>query len=102
MLSFITKFLKCVCFNCSRLLAVKGNDLQRFTEQESLRHIKQPYLRFKKAIEMAAEVSECKSEFGGCGYKQPKFAQKGLQIFVEHRDENFDMTKDRKEVLWPD
>ena len=44
----------------------------------------------------------CKSEFGGCGYRQPKFASKGLQIFIEHRDENFDLTRDRKEVLWPD
>lgn len=102
LLGFVTKFLKCVCFNCSRLLAFKGDEIQRFNEIEAIKKIKNPTARFSRLLQMAGDVTECKSEFGGCGYKQPKFGFKGLQIFVEHRDDNFDLTRDRKEILWPD
>jgi DNA-directed RNA polymerase II subunit RPB1 len=90
LLVFISKFLKCVCFNCSKLLAIHGDDLKCFTEKESLRKIKNCNARFNKVIKMASEISVCQSEFGGCGYKQPKFIKRGLQIDIEHRDENFD------------
>jgi len=56
LLGFITKFLKCVCFNCSRLLSFKGDELQRFTEKEALMKIKNPTSRFNKAMSMASEV----------------------------------------------
>lgn len=102
LLGFITKFLKCVCFNCSKLLALKGDEFQRFTDAETLKKLKNPMARFNKVMQMASEVHECKSEFGGCGYKQPKLSHKGLQILIEHRDDNFDLTRDRKEALWPD
>lgn len=67
LLGFIAKFLRCVCFNCSRLL-IKGDEMQRFTEIESLRKIKNPSVRFARILLMAGDSTECKSEFGGCGY----------------------------------
>lgn len=51
---------------------------------------------------LAEKVSVCESDRGGCGYKQPKYRKLGLNINIEFRDENFDDTRDRKEILWPD
>jgi hypothetical protein len=48
---------------------MKGDELQRFTEKEQLMKLKNANARFKKALDLAADVHECKSEFGGCGYK---------------------------------
>lgn len=59
LLCFITKFLKCVCFNCSKLLAVKGDELKCFTEKESIRKIKNSRARFNKVLKMSSETSVC-------------------------------------------
>jgi len=38
----------------------------------------------------------CDQKDGGCGFQQPRLSIQGLGISVEHVDENFDATKDRK------
>ena len=38
----------------------------------------------------------CDQKLGGCGYKQPKMSKHGLGIKIEHLDDNFDQTKDKK------
>jgi len=51
---------------------------------------------------MTSSVNVCSTESGGCGYRQPKFTKGSLKVDVEFRDENFDKTRDRKTVLWPE
>lgn len=50
----------------------------------------------------AREGRICDPKTGGCGYKQPKLAKQGLAIKIEYLDENFDQTKDRKQILFAD
>jgi hypothetical protein len=51
---------------------------------------------------MVGSVSVCSADQGGCGYTQPKINKGSLKIDIEIRDENFDKTRDRKTVLWPE
>lgn len=51
---------------------------------------------------MTENVSECDTEHGGCGHKQPKIKKGSLKIEIEFKDENFDKTRDRKGILWPE
>lgn len=47
-------------------------------------------------------MTKCAAEHGGCGYTQPKINKGSLKIDIEFKDENFDKTKDRKCILWPE
>lgn len=105
-MTYICKLLKCVCFNCSRLLVSK-QILQatqgQITDDKSLiLRIKNPKLKFGKIFELCNGVSVCNQEHGGCGYKQPRFRKGSLKIEIELRDENYDTTRDRKQNLWPE
>lgn len=51
---------------------------------------------------MLGSVSKCLTEHGGCGYTQPKILKGSLKIDIEYKDENFDKTRDRKGILWPE
>mmetsp|Transcript_29420 Transcript_29420/g.39143 ORF Transcript_29420/g.39143 Transcript_29420/m.39143 type:complete len:223 (+) Transcript_29420:377-1045(+) len=116
MLRYLIKILKCVCFNCSKLLVCKVSpsdatptadvqkqfdNLKELEDRQMLQRIKDGKIRFKKLLSLAESIKVCESEKGGCGYKQPKYLKKGLSIDIEYRDENFDNTRDRKETLWP-
>ena len=116
MLTYIVKILKCICFNCSKVLACKVSnaaaapaDAQKqfdnekeLESREMLLKMRSGKARFRKLLLLCAGISTCESEKGGCGYKQPKYRKSGLGIAIEYRDVNFDDTRDRKEMLWPD
>lgn len=53
---------------------------------------------YKEATSREGRI--CDAKFGGCGYKQPKISKQGLGFKIEHLDENFDQTKDRKQTLF--
>lgn len=101
LLTFIVKFLRCVCFNCSKLL-LRGAETKLSEDKEKLLKIKNDKLRFKALLKLTGNVSMCDTEHGGCGHKQPKFKKGSLKVEIEYRDENFDKTKDRKGILWPE
>ena len=114
MLGYLTKILKCVCFNCSKLLPCKicpnqekesaktYDNLKEIEDRQNILKIRNSKARFRRVLNLAESIQVCESEKGGCGYKQPKFRKLGLAINIEYRDENFDNTRDRKETLWPD
>ena len=58
--------------------------------------------RFKALQNLTGSCNICSIESGGCGYKQPKFTKGSLKVDVEFKDENYDKTKDRKTILWPE
>jgi hypothetical protein len=64
--------------------------------------IKSAKLRFKTLQNILGAVSVCATEHGGCGYTQPKINKGSLKIDIEFKDENFDKTRDRKGILWPE
>jgi len=101
LLTYVCKFLKMVCFNCSKLLAFKEGDGKADEEKQEILKIKSRKLRFTKLLKMSEGHHLCDSQSGGCGYKQPKYRKGSLKIDIEYRDENFDQTRDRKETLWP-
>lgn len=103
LLTYIVKFLRIVCFNCSKLLVLKDSDPQKCSEQrEALLKIKNSKLRFKALQKLTGTSHVCAIESGGCGYRQPKITKGSLRVEIEFRDENFDKTRDRKGVLWPE
>jgi len=62
----IPKILKCVCFNCSKLLVDKDNNLV----QNILK--KNPKTRFNEIYELCGKVKRCgENNIDGCGCKQP-------------------------------
>lgn len=77
-----------------------------FKEQEELGRIlkiKNPKTRFKKVLSLADGVKICDGNKGGCGYTQPKYRKtSGITLEIEFKDENFDSTRDRKEIFWPE
>ena len=89
LLEYIRKVLRCVCFNCSRLLLDKN-----VRDEVSKMKITS---RFSKVLRHCDPVSECAHDKGGCGHKQPKFTKSGLRIQVEYKDDSQkDFSKDRK------
>jgi DNA-directed RNA polymerase II subunit RPB1 len=101
LLVYLVKFLRCVCFNCSRVLLNKSTDEYPETVDRLLK-IKNAKLRFKALQNLVENVHVCSTEKGGCGYTQPKINKGSLKISLEIRDSNFDKTRDRKGVLWPE
>lgn len=101
LLTYIVKFLRCVCFNCSKLM-LKGTETKFSEEREKLMKIKSAKNRFRALLKMAENVTVCESEHGGCGHKQPRIKKGSLKIEIEFKDENFDKTRDRKGILWPE
>lgn len=78
-------------------------DESKYLEQVAkLQRVKNPKARFKLLQNLISTVTVCASEQGGCGYTQPKFLKGSLKIEVEFKDENFDKTRDRKGILWPE
>lgn len=55
--------------------------------------------RFARIYKIREGIKKCDSTTGGCGHTQPKFSKSGLRIIVEHKDENYDQAKDRKQTL---
>ena len=95
LLEYIRKVLRCVCFNCSRLLLQKEN-------VDEIRKIKNQKTRFNRVLKYCDGVRTCDPSVGGCGHDQPKFTKTGLRIQIEHMDKNFDQGRDRKQFLYPD
>jgi DNA-directed RNA polymerase II subunit RPB1 len=62
----IPKILKCVCFNCSKLLIDKENNLVKNILK------KNPKARFNELYELCSKVKRCgENNIDGCGCKQP-------------------------------
>jgi DNA-directed RNA polymerase II subunit RPB1 len=80
LIEFIRKTLRCVCFNCSKLLLPKDKEAE-------CKRIKHNANRFGRVLKICDTVKECKTDVGGCGRKQPKFTKSGLRIQIEHNDE---------------
>lgn len=51
---------------------------------------------------MCDPIKKCDETKGGCGMVQPKFQKSGLGIKVEYLDPMFDISRDRKQTLYPD
>lgn len=54
---------------------------------------------YRESMKATGQMLRCDQQHGGCGYVQPKLSVQGLAIKVEYLDENFDQTKDRKQML---
>ena len=62
----IPKILKCVCFNCSKLLIDKDDNLVKNILK------KNPKIRFNEIYAICSKVKRCgEDNIDGCGYKQP-------------------------------
>lgn len=95
LLSYLLKTLRCICFNCSRLLVPKESAaFQVLQKIKSSRRLK---YAFRECSRLPGTV--CDQQNGGCGFQQPRMSIHGLGISVEQVDENFDATKDRKQTL---
>ena len=70
--------------------------------KETLLKTKSGKNRFRALQNLTGSCNVCSIESGGCGYKQPKFTKGSLKVDVEFRDDNFDKTRDRKTILWPE
>lgn len=70
--------------------------------KETLLKIKSGKSRFKAIQNLTGSCNVCSIESGGCGYRQPKFTKGSLKVDVDFKDENFDKTRDRKTILWPE
>lgn len=101
LLTYLSKALRSVCFNCSRLLVARDKSSSEYKFLISSKSAKQKF-NYVYNTASAKEGRVCDSKTGGCGYKQPKLAKQGLAIKVEYLDENFDQTKDRKQILYAD
>jgi DNA-directed RNA polymerase II subunit RPB1 len=76
MLDFIRKVLRCVCFECSKVLAPRDEK-----GRKAMMSFKNRTVRFKRVFKASDGLSECK--LNGCGNKQPKYRRKGLRIEVD-------------------
>lgn len=93
----VRKLLKCVCFNCSRLLVTDAVTVERIRK---IPFPKQRFFMCLKAIEGQASRKCNENEEGGCGQRQPKITKKSLSIMIEQFDQNDGKTKpDTKQVL---
>ena len=101
LLTYILKVLRSVCFNCSKLLIARDKTQQDYKFLITCKSAKQRFTHvYQNTISKEGRV--CDSQSGGCGYKQPKLGKQGLAIKIEYLDENFDQTKDRKQILFAD
>jgi DNA-directed RNA polymerase II subunit RPB1 len=82
LIEHIRKVLRCVCYNCSRLLLHKDRE-------EEIRKVKRAN-RFPKVLKLCDPIKVCSIEEGGCNYIQPKYSKSGLSIKAEHKDPQFD------------
>ena len=94
LIEFIRKVLRCVCFNCSRLLLPKDNETE-------VSRTKNSQSRFNKVLRICDPIQRCEQDLGGCGYQKPKFTKNGLRIMAEYTDQSWDQSRDRKQILWP-
>lgn len=62
LIEFIRKVLRCVCYNCSRMLIDKA-------KMEEIKKIKNHTARFNRATKYCDQIKECVAEgdHGGCG-----------------------------------
>ncbi|KAH9322462.1 hypothetical protein KI387_017101, partial [Taxus chinensis] len=98
-LKTILSILRCVCFNCSRILA--DEDDHRF--KQALK-VKNPKHRLKKVLDCCKNKTKCeggdvidedqgqdgddevkKKRQGGCGAQQPKIYIDGMKIIAEYK-----------------
>lgn len=101
LLTYLSKILKTICFNCSRLLIARDKNSSEYKFLVTCKNPKQKFNYIYRNIS-SAEGKLCDPTSGGCGYKQPKLMKAGLAINIEYLDENHDQTKDRKQVLFAD
>lgn len=95
LLPYTLKVLRCVCFNCSKLMCAADKTSIEFKTLQTIKSSK-ARLNFCFNSATAKEGRVCDPKIGGCGYKQPRLTKQGIGIKIEHLDENFDQTKDRK------
>lgn len=83
-LEYIRKILKCLCFNCAKLLYPWDKD-----HINDVRRIKASRHRFYQILRHSDKDGSrmCDIDHGGCGMRQPKFYKKGLGIEVEFTPE---------------
>jgi DNA-directed RNA polymerase II subunit RPB1 len=82
-IEFINKVLRCVCYQCSKILL----DKERHAE---IMKIKSQTGRFTRVSKYCDPIHECKQQSGGCGLRKPKYTKVGLGIEIEYKDERFD------------
>ncbi|CAM6128982.1 unnamed protein product [Calypogeia fissa] len=95
-LKTVLAILRCVCYNCSRVLA--DEDDHRFKQAKKVRN---PKHRLKKVLECCKSKQKCeggdqieedtkeeaekKKRHGGCGAQQPKISIDGMKIVAEFK-----------------
>jgi DNA-directed RNA polymerase II subunit RPB1 len=79
-LEHIRKILRCVCFNCARLLYPRSKDA--INDVRRVRYARHRFYQVLRNCEKDS-VRVCDLESEGCGMVQPKFYKKGLGIEVE-------------------
>ncbi|BBN08768.1 DNA-directed RNA polymerase II subunit RPB1 [Marchantia polymorpha subsp. ruderalis] len=95
-LKTVLALLRCVCYNCSRVLA--DEDDHRFKQAKKVRN---PKHRLKKVLECCKSKTKCeggdeieddtkeeiekKKKHGGCGAQQPKISIDGMKIIAEFK-----------------
>lgn len=100
MLTYTLKTLRSVCFNCSQLLVARDKESLQYKFLTTCRNSKTRFnYVYREAMKLSNSQMRCDQRHGGCGYVQPKLSVQGLGIKVEYLDENFDQTKDRKQML---
>jgi DNA-directed RNA polymerase II subunit RPB1 len=84
LLDGVRKILKVTCYNCSRILIERAEDRQNYSK------IIYPKQRFYKVLEHVERTFKrrCDSENGGCGFIQPKYLRRSLEITLQHFDPN--------------
>ena len=66
LMEFIPKIMTCVCYNCSKLLLNKEDDIIKNILKKS------PKIRFTEMYNLCQKINRCGDEnVDGCGYKQP-------------------------------
>lgn len=98
----VKKILKCVCFNCNKLLIGPSHD-----RYNSLKKVRDPKLKLNKVYAVCKDIKTCgriekkqDTYVGGCGQKQPKLRKTGLKIKAEFPiDEEEGTTQDNKRDL---
>ena len=101
LLPYTIKVLRSTCFNCSKLLVAADKSQPDYKFLVSCKSSKTRFnYCYTQSNKMQGRV--CDPKFGGCGYRQPKLMKQGLGIKIEHLDDNFDQTKDRKQLLMAD
>ena len=81
-IDLVRKILKCVCFNCNKLL-LNVND----EKYKQLKKVRDPKLKLNKVYKACKDIKHCgkidkKNDtfIDGCGQKQPKLRKSGLRI----------------------